>query len=41
MDTEDESKKKLINECLSEDLENFEIPNIAEDFSKGKLNEVI
>ena len=30
INTKDESRKKLIDECLTSDLENFEIPNIAQ-----------
>lgn len=41
IDTQDKNKKKIIDECLKPDLENFEIPNVAANPFKGVLDESI
>lgn len=42
IDTQDENKQKIIKECLKTNLEDFEIPNIAQKYKeRRKLDETI
>ena len=42
IDKADTGKKQLINECITKsDIEKFDIPNIAQETQKGKLDETI